>query len=56
MNGPQDPELDEPVYMVAGDDHMGDHHIFVTTHKGRARDHHHAMLKQFKRVKANWIE
>ena len=44
------------VFMVAGDDERGDHHIFVSTDKSRAEARHQVMLAEFTNVKANWQE
>lgn len=47
--------FDELVYMVAGDDERGDHHIFVSTDKDRAEAKRQTMLALFTDVKANWL-
>lgn len=44
------------VYMVAGDDERGDHHIFVSTDLDRAEAKRQTMLALFTNVKANWLE
>ena len=48
--------LDDLIYMGAGDDKNGDHHIFVTSDKGRAEARHQAMLAEFTNVMANWLQ
>ena len=47
---------DEVVYMVTGEDENGDHRIFVTSNLRRAEARHEAALRQFKNVRANWLE
>ena len=56
MNNAQDRHEEELVFMVAGDDENGDHHIFVTSDKARAEARHRVMLTGFTNVKANWLE
>lgn len=48
--------FDELVFMVAGDDTNGDHHIFVSTDKDRAEAKRQTMLALFTNVKANWLD
>ena len=42
--------------MVSGDDKSGDHHVFVSTNKGRAEARHRVMLAELANVKANWLD
>lgn len=48
--------LDDLIYMAAGDDKNGDHQIFVSSDKARAEARHRVMLKEFTNVMANWLQ
>jgi len=46
----------ERVYMVTGDEVIGDHQLFVTESLKRAEAKREEMLLQFQHVRANWLE
>ena len=50
----QGPASGELVYMVAGDEKIGDHHIFVRSALGRAEARHREVETKFTDVQANW--
>lgn len=46
-------ENDERVFMIRGEDNLGDQHIFVTTHRERAFSAYADFLKRYRQVKTN---
>ena len=55
MSDATDRREDGLVFMVSGDDEIGDHHIFVSSSRERAEARYQAMLTTHASVKANWL-